>query len=141
MKAYPKMIHGRGGLPAEVVTRMYGEYQSGLSLAEVGARHNRTRQAIYCIFLGHKVMLRARNLQRPVVYQGRKYTVSKGGYLRDTITRLREKALVEPLLHRRIWVEHNGPIPEGHQVMFKDGNKRNFAIDNLFCAPLPTVVA
>lgn len=34
-------------------------------------------------------------------------------------------------LHRAIWEEHNGPIPEGMMVSFKDCNKENVNIDNL----------
>lgn len=33
--------------------------------------------------------------------------------------------------HQVLWEQHNGPIPHGHVVIFKDGNKRNFALDNL----------
>lgn len=33
--------------------------------------------------------------------------------------------------HRMIWEEHNGPIPKGHVVIFGDGNKGNFDVDNL----------
>ena len=36
-----------------------------------------------------------------------------------------------PQLHRKIWQEHHGEIPEGHIVTVKDGNKTNCAIDNL----------
>lgn len=32
---------------------------------------------------------------------------------------------------RIVWSEHNGPIPKGYNVIFADGNKRNFNIDNL----------
>jgi hypothetical protein len=35
------------------------------------------------------------------------------------------------MLHRLIWIEHNGPIPENHQVYFIDGNKDNLTIENL----------
>ena len=35
------------------------------------------------------------------------------------------------MLHRAVWVEHNGPIPEGMFVSFKDGNKLNCDISNL----------
>lgn len=35
------------------------------------------------------------------------------------------------LKHRRIWEEHFGEIPEGHIVIFLDGNKRNFELSNL----------
>lgn len=36
-------------------------------------------------------------------------------------------------MHRLIWEEHNGPIPEGHYIIFKDGNRDNLDIDNLVC--------
>lgn len=34
-------------------------------------------------------------------------------------------------LHRAVWEEHNGPIPEGMMVSFKDCNRENVDIDNL----------
>lgn len=30
-----------------------------------------------------------------------------------------------------VWEQHNGPVPEGYNVIFLDGNKRNFDISNL----------
>lgn len=33
--------------------------------------------------------------------------------------------------HKKVWEEHNGPIPKGKAVIFGDGNKRNFDINNL----------
>lgn len=33
--------------------------------------------------------------------------------------------------HIVIWEKHNGPLPKNHVVIFGDGNKRNFDIDNL----------
>ena len=35
--------------------------------------------------------------------------------------------------HTLIWEEHNGPLPKGHGIIFGDGDKRNFDIDNLIC--------
>lgn len=35
--------------------------------------------------------------------------------------------------HRLIWQQHNGPIPEDHVIIFKDGDRRNFDINNLTC--------
>lgn len=35
------------------------------------------------------------------------------------------------MLHRTVWEEHNGPIPDGMMVSFKDGNKTNCDIENL----------
>ena len=33
--------------------------------------------------------------------------------------------------HRVVWEQYNGPIPPGHKVIFADGDKSNFNIDNL----------
>jgi hypothetical protein len=33
--------------------------------------------------------------------------------------------------HILIWEEHNGPVPEGHNVIFGDGDRRNFDLNNL----------
>ncbi len=35
------------------------------------------------------------------------------------------------LLHRFVWKKHNGEIPKGMLVVFKDGNSLNCSIDNL----------
>jgi len=37
------------------------------------------------------------------------------------------------LKHRWVWEQSNGPIPPGHRIIFADGNKRNFKLDNLMC--------
>ncbi len=34
-------------------------------------------------------------------------------------------------VHVMLWEEHYGPVPKGHTVKFKDGNKTNIAIENL----------
>lgn len=34
-------------------------------------------------------------------------------------------------VHIIVWVSHNGPVPKGHAVVFKDGDKRHITIDNL----------
>lgn len=33
--------------------------------------------------------------------------------------------------HRLIWEQAYGPIPKGHKVIFKDGNRHNIVLDNL----------
>ena len=35
------------------------------------------------------------------------------------------------LKHSVIWEKENGPVPKGHAIMFADGNKQNFDINNL----------
>lgn len=36
------------------------------------------------------------------------------------------------LKHRLVWEQHNGPIPKGYNVQFKDGNRANTCITNLY---------
>lgn len=35
--------------------------------------------------------------------------------------------------HLLVWESANGPLPDGHIIVFKDGNRMNFAMDNLEC--------
>lgn len=56
---------------------------------------------------------------------------SKDGYLirkvRDTGVKRNDWAPV----HIWTWEQHNGPVPDGHIVVFRDGNKQNIVIENL----------
>lgn len=56
----------------------------------------------------------------------RKENTKAGGYY---YLRLRKSYWV--LLHRYLWEQVRGPIPEGMNVQFKDGNSRNCTIENL----------
>ena len=38
------------------------------------------------------------------------------------------------LLHRAVWEEHNGPVPEGMVVVFRNGDRQNCDISNLMLA-------
>jgi HNH endonuclease len=40
-----------------------------------------------------------------------------------------------PLLNRHVWEQGHGPIPAGHSVVFRDGDRTNVALDNLECIP------
>lgn len=37
--------------------------------------------------------------------------------------------------HVMVWEEANGPVPEGHMVIFLDGNRRNYQLENLALCP------
>ena len=54
---------------------------------------------------------------------------SKDGYI--YIKTVESKKWV--LKHRFIWEKHNGKIPKGKIIQFKDGNKENLSIANLEC--------
>lgn len=40
------------------------------------------------------------------------------------------------MLNRVIWEEKNGPVPKGHVLIFKDGNRENCSLDNLLLATM-----
>jgi hypothetical protein len=37
------------------------------------------------------------------------------------------------LYQRHLWEQHNGPIPKGHMIRFRDGDTMNCTIENLEC--------
>lgn len=53
---------------------------------------------------------------------------TKGGYLKVKIG----EPNIWRFKHRLIWEASNGPIPAGHNVQFKDGNRKNCDISNLY---------
>lgn len=59
--------------------------------------------------------------------------LSEDGYLERKVTD--DPALVPArrwvAVHRLLWIEVNGSIPDGHLVEFRDGDKTHIAIDNL----------
>lgn len=60
------------------------------------------------------------------------YTHTTDGYL---IRKVQEKGIQRErfeFVHRSVWEEHNGPIPDGKMVSFLDGDKDNCSIENLF---------
>lgn len=61
---------------------------------------------------------------KPVGYE----RVTRDGYI--------EIKTAEPnvfeIKHRLVWIEHNGKIPPGYNVQFKDGNRQNVCIENLY---------
>ncbi len=57
--------------------------------------------------------------------------LSKDGYLYIKTKEGKAQRNYE-LLHRHVWEKHNGAIPEGYNVQFKDGNRKNCNIDNLY---------
>lgn len=62
-----------------------------------------------------------------VEYQGEKFWLqTKGRYFQSG-----DKTQQERLLHRRIWIDHHGVIPDGFVVHHKDGDWRNNDIANL----------
>ena len=62
-----------------------------------------------------------------VLYQGEKFWIqTTGRYFQSG-----RKSAPERLLHRRIWIDANGPISDGMHVHHKDGDWRNNTLSNL----------
>jgi hypothetical protein len=62
-----------------------------------------------------------------VMYEGKKFRIQSSGRYYQSYDRHAKHRL----LHRRVWSDHNGDIPEGHHIHHKDGNWRNNDISNL----------
>lgn len=56
-----------------------------------------------------------------IIYNGAKYTLQQGYYRR----------IIQ--LHRQVWEDHFGPIPENHQIHHRNGNGQDNRIENLEC--------
>lgn len=60
--------------------------------------------------------------------------VTKDGYLKRKIRDDAAPGMSRhnwQLVHIIVWEEANGPMPKNHCLRFKDGNKKNFSLDNL----------
>lgn len=57
--------------------------------------------------------------------------ISKDGYLQRKINDDMPLQKRWRGVHIIVWEEANGPLPAGHAVTFKDGNKQNIALENL----------
>lgn len=60
----------------------------------------------------------------PVGYE----RIDKEGYIYIKVKGKRKLVLK----HRYIWEQHFGPIPKGNNIQFKDGNRQNCDIENLY---------
>lgn len=59
------------------------------------------------------------------------YTHTTDGYLVRKVQEQGTQWERFEFVHRKVWEEHNGPIPEGKMVSFLDGDRDNCNIDNL----------
>lgn len=59
------------------------------------------------------------------------YTHTTDGYLIRKVKETGPQWERFEFVHRTVWEEHNGPVPEGKMVSFLDGNKDNCNIENL----------
>jgi hypothetical protein len=133
----PGTCVGRKGLPDDFVQLMYRSYCRGKSIAQVAKIYKRSRQSVHDTFQRRGLKLRPDSKALAKIefnYRGQNYAPGKSGYLRSTGKDRRQ-------LQHVIWEEFHGPVPPGHQVIFLDGNKRNFDLQNLACMTSAEVLA
>lgn len=58
-------------------------------------------------------------------------THDKDGYLKIKVSDGSTKKDRWKFVHRKLWEEHHGKIPEGHIVAFRNGDKTDIRIENL----------
>jgi predicted DNA-binding transcriptional regulator AlpA len=108
---------------------MYERYQVGLSLAEVASAFGCSRQSVYEMFKSRRLQLRPRPARLPeVTYGGRTYTMRNTGYYGAT-------SGDRHLLHRRMWEDANGPIPDQYDIHHLDEVKTHNELSNFECLP------
>lgn len=113
----------------ERANAMYARYQCGLSLAQVASEFGCSRQAVYDVFKWRGLELRPRPARLPEVrYGGRTYTMRNTGYYGAT-------SGDRHLLHRRMWEDAHGPIPDGWDIHHRDEDKAHNVLENFECLP------
>ncbi len=91
-----------------------------------------------------KAALERRNIRAPVDEHGRHRGLYRKGRVAhnrveagherkvgDDFILVRQPDGTDKMKHVAIWESHNGPLPEGSVILFLDGDKTNFDIENL----------
>ncbi len=73
--------------------------------------------------------------RRPGAAIGAEKFMSSRGYLMRKITSTGNAVRDWQKVHRLVWEDANGPVPDGHFVVFRDGDKTNVSIKNLVLLP------
>lgn len=99
---------------------MYADYCQGMSVEKVGKKWGRSRQTVHKMFARRGYPLRPTYTGRRDVieYGGRNYTLADVGYYRCT-------AGDRHFLHRRVYEDAHGSIPDGWDIHHIDHDKAN----------------
>lgn len=117
MKAYKKN-HG-------IDTGLTGRFEPGHTPANKGKKMSPGQYRKCQATMFHKGKVPANHMEVG------EYTHTTDGYL---VRKAREDGTQWErfeFVHRKVWEEHYGPIPEGKMVSFLDGDKDNCSIENL----------
>ena len=107
-------------------------YNQGYSCTEIGKMVCASRQAIWELLKSHKVETRKKKLLPFIIYDNKKWTISKTtGYYRETTSRKKHLSL-----HRYVYEKETGlTIPPGYDIHHIDLDKTNNKLSNLECLP------
>jgi predicted nucleic acid-binding Zn ribbon protein len=72
-------------------------------------------------------------MSEPILLHGATYRKTKGHKYIHCHPAQAKKLNVEQYLHRQLWVDNYGPIPEGYQIHHKNHNVLDNRIENLQC--------
>ena len=133
-------VYGRAGILELKKTEEYHDATQkrlAMQLAESGKEHRFSK--------GHTPANKGQKMPDHVYERAKVTMFKKGhvpvnhkpvGYERITRDGYVEVKVAEPnkfvLKHRLIWEQVNGLIPEGYNVQFRDGNRQNFSLENLY---------
>lgn len=103
---------------------MYELYLQGYSVSQVGKAFGVSRQTVFQRFKRAAKKLRSKTSLPFMVFNGKKYTLRKVGYMGCTDGN-------RSFMHRDIWIYHNGPIPPDCDIHHINGDKTDNRIENL----------
>lgn len=121
-------------LSSEAACRLDGEVGAACRFEKGHAPHNKGKK-------GWKAGGRAKETQFKAGHRGGKAAalyqpigserLTKDGYLQRKVNDEMPFQKRWKMVHNLEWEKHNGPIPKGHIVTFRNGNKRDFSPENL----------
>jgi hypothetical protein len=128
-----KQRYGRKGLPRCVTDQMFADYKRLGSIAAVAPLYGRSPQSIWETLHSNGYPLKpgskARIKPGSVTVGGVLYSPSgKGGDLRGTVGARKFLKVV-------IWEQANGRLPRGWEIAFRNGDKLDCRLENMFAGP------
>ena len=104
--------------------------------AELNERYHRNRTWRSVYLRNYNYLHAKKNGVRPV---GSEHFNGTHWYIkvRGEFTRTHSKSYLDcwELKHKHIWEQANGKVPEGHVLLFLDGDVNNCELENLYCVP------